>query len=38
MKFCKDIANGMKYLHVIYPPIIHRDLKSLKQFLNRVIL
>ena len=30
LKICKDIAQGMVYLHQINPPIIHRDLKSLK--------
>lgn len=30
IKMCKDIAQGMLYLHTCLPPIIHRDLKSLK--------
>ena len=30
VKMCKDIATGMIYLHSLDPPIIHRDLKSLK--------
>ena len=29
----KDIAKGMIYLHSLQPPIIHRDLKSLKYVL-----
>lgn len=27
---CKHIAQGMIYLHSLEPPVIHRDLKSLK--------
>lgn len=30
LKFAKDIASGMSYLHSLTPPIIHRDLKSQK--------
>ena len=30
VKIAKDIAVGMNYLHTANPPIIHRDLKSLK--------
>ena len=30
LKMCKDIVEGMLYLHSCEPPIIHRDLKSLK--------
>ncbi len=30
VKFSLDIAKGMLYLHTAKPPIIHRDLKSLK--------
>jgi len=30
IKICMDIAQGMNYLHQANPPIIHRDLKSLK--------
>lgn len=30
VKMCRDIAKGMLYLHSLEPPIIHRDLKSLK--------
>lgn len=30
IKIAKDIASGMLYLHTCEPPIVHRDLKSLK--------
>ena len=30
LKMAKDIAIGMQFLHTAEPPIIHRDLKSLK--------
>ena len=30
LKIAKDIACGMLYLHSCEPPIMHRDLKSLK--------
>ena len=30
VKICLDIARGMQFLHTHNPPIIHRDLKSLK--------
>lgn len=30
IKICIDIAEGMNYLHLSNPRIIHRDLKSLK--------
>lgn len=30
IKFIKDIARGIEYLHYYNPPLIHRDLKSLK--------
>ena len=30
IKMARDIACGMNYLHTCDPPIIHRDLKSLK--------
>lgn len=33
LKFAKDIAEGMAYLHAVSPPIIHRDLKSLNLLL-----
>lgn len=29
---CADIAKGMKYLHSLTPPIIHRDLRSFNVF------
>jgi len=28
LKFMKDVANGMKYLHGLQHPIVHRDLKG----------
>eukprot|EP01017_Pseudomicrothorax_dubius_P009593 TRINITY_DN13292_c0_g1_i1.p1 TRINITY_DN13292_c0_g1~~TRINITY_DN13292_c0_g1_i1.p1 ORF type:complete len:223 (+),score=22.80 TRINITY_DN13292_c0_g1_i1:106-774(+) len=34
IKFAKDIALGMHYLHTCEPPIIHRDLKSLNLLIN----
>lgn len=34
VKFAKDIAQGMLYLHTCNPPIIHRDLKSLNLLLD----
>ena len=30
IKFIKDIAIGINFLHSSNPPLIHRDLKSLK--------
>jgi len=30
LKFALDIAQGVHYLHNVNPPMIHRDLKSLK--------
>ena len=33
ISMAKQIAKGMVFLHTNYPPIIHRDLKSLKQLL-----
>ena len=30
IKIALDVARGMNYLHTCDPPIIHRDLKSLK--------
>lgn len=30
IKMAYDVACGMNYLHTCEPPIIHRDLKSLK--------
>lgn len=30
IKMAMDVACGMNYLHTCNPPIIHRDLKSLK--------
>lgn len=30
LKFSKDVANGIAFLHGSTPSIIHRDLKSLK--------
>jgi len=30
VKMALDIACGMNYLHTCDPPIVHRDLKSLK--------
>lgn len=35
---CKDITNGMIYLHSQNQPIIHRDLKSLNLLLDSVVL
>jgi len=32
VKMAMDIACGMNYLHTCNPPIMHRDLKSLKYF------
>lgn len=37
LKMCKDIAQGMTYLHEITPPIIHRDLKSLNLLLHEPV-
>lgn len=37
IKICKDIAEGMAYLHSIVPPIIHRDLKSLNLLMDQPI-
>ncbi len=28
LRFAIDIANGMRFLHGLFPPFIHRDLKS----------
>ncbi len=30
IKFANDVCKGIKILHGCIPPIIHRDLKSLK--------
>jgi len=30
LRMAKHIATGMIYLHSLSPPVIHRDLKSLK--------
>lgn len=32
---CLDVAKGMKYLHKITPPIIHRDLRSSNIFVRK---
>ena len=37
VKFAKDIAEGMAYLHAVSPPIIHRDLKSLNLLLAEAV-
>ena len=37
LKFAKDVAEGMAYLHAVTPPIIHRDLKSLNLLLSEVV-
>lgn len=37
VKMCKDIAQGMAYLHENKPPIIHRDLKSLNLLLSEPV-
>lgn len=34
VKMAMDIACGMNYLHTCNPPIMHRDLKSLKYFIE----
>lgn len=34
IKFALDVAKGVLYLHTTTPPIIHRDLKSLKFLLS----
>jgi hypothetical protein len=33
-KFCRDIAQGLTYLHSTKPPLIHRDLRSYNIFLS----
>lgn len=32
-----DIAKGMNFLHIMDPPILHRDLKSLNLLLNEEV-
>jgi len=34
IRWANDITNGMVYLHSFFPPIIHRDLKSLNILLD----
>ena len=36
MKLILETAKGMKFLHDMNPPIIHRDLKSLNVFIKKV--
>jgi serine/threonine protein kinase len=36
-KVCLDIAKGIKHLHGIVPPIVHRDLRSPNVFLVNII-
>jgi serine/threonine protein kinase len=36
LSIAKQIARGMLFLHTNDPPIIHRDLKSLKYFFYQV--
>jgi serine/threonine protein kinase len=33
-RFALEIAQGVLYLHLCSPPILHRDLKSLNIFLD----
>ena len=32
-----DIAKGMNFLHIMDPPILHRDLKSLNLLLSEEV-
>eukprot|EP01006_Ploeotia_vitrea_P054087 TRINITY_DN67848_c7_g3_i1.p1 TRINITY_DN67848_c7_g3~~TRINITY_DN67848_c7_g3_i1.p1 ORF type:complete len:502 (-),score=3.39 TRINITY_DN67848_c7_g3_i1:477-1982(-) len=34
MRWSRDIARGMNYLHTLSPPVVHRDLKSLNILVN----
>lgn len=33
-RVCRDVARGISYLHNIFPPIIHRDLRSPNVFVS----
>lgn len=38
LKLAIDIARGVQHLHEIFPPLIHRDLKSPNVFLTRSLV
>lgn len=37
MKLAYDIARGMQYLQHIWPPVIHRDLRSPNIFVSYIV-
>lgn len=37
VNLCRDVANGMCFLHTATPPVLHRDLKSANVLLTRAM-